>query len=84
MNMKKNLSESEQNIAAFCLLLSDDAFAAWQGEKKITPKIYDEICQTAARFLDPELIIRICEKFPGMSGSDVPECPFRIVNSQTI
>lgn len=78
-NMKKNLSESEQNIAAFCLLLSDDAFDVWIGEKKITPKIYDEICQTAARFLDPELIIRICEKFPGMSGSEVPECPFLIV-----
>lgn len=79
MNPKKNLSESEQNIAAFCLLLSDDAFQAWQGEKKITPEIYREICRVAARFLDPELIIRICEKFPGMSGSDVPECPFLIV-----
>ena len=78
-NMKKNLSESEQNIAAFSLSLSDDAFDVWIGEKKITLKIYDEICQTAARFLDPELIIRICEKFPGMSGSDVPECPFYIV-----
>lgn len=28
-NMKKNLSESEKNIAAFSLSLSDDAFAAW-------------------------------------------------------
>lgn len=78
-SMKKNLSESEQNIAAFSLSLSDDAFDVWIGEKKITPEIYKEICQTAARFLDPELIIRICEKFPGMSGSDVPECPFYIV-----
>ena len=82
--LKKNLSESEQNIAAFCLLLSDDAFAAWQGEKKITPEIYDEICQAAARFLDPALIIRICERFPEMCDSDVPECPFHIINSQTI
>lgn len=69
----------EKSLMVFTLLLSDPAFAAWQGEKKITLKIYDEICQTAARFLDPGLIIRICEKFPGMSGSDVPECPFYIV-----
>lgn len=82
--LKKNLSESEKNIAAFSLSLSDDAFDVWIGEKKITPEIYDEICQTAARFLDPELIIRICERFPEMCDSDVPECPFRIVNSQTI
>lgn len=77
--MKKHLSESEKNIAAFCLLLSDDAFAAWQGEKKITSELYDEICQTAARFLDPDLIIRIQERFPEMCDSDVPECPFYIV-----
>ena len=79
MNPKKNLSESEQNIAAFSLSLSDDAFDVWIGEKKITSELYDEICQTAARFLDPALIIRICERFPRMSGSDVPECPFYIV-----
>lgn len=78
-NTKKNLSESEQNIAAFCLLLSDDAFQAWQGEAAITQELYDEICQTAARYLDPALIVRICERFPGMSGSDAPECPFFIV-----
>lgn len=67
--MKKKLSESEKNIAAFCLLLSDPAFQAWQGEQQITPEIYDEICSVAAKFLDPELTIKICEKFPGMAAA---------------
>lgn len=59
----------EKTIMTFCLLLSDDAFAAWQGEKKITPEIYDEICQVAASFLDPTLTLKICEKFPGMAAA---------------
>ena len=65
-NMKKNLSESEKNIAAFCLLLSDSAFQAWMGEAAITPEIYKEICQVSEKFYSPELTIKICEKFPGM------------------
>lgn len=59
----------EKTIMTFCLLLSDDAFAAWQGEAAITPELYKEICQVAARFLDPELTIKICEKFPGMAAA---------------
>lgn len=65
--MNKKLSESEKNIAAFCLLLSDPAFQAWQGEAPITPEIYREICQVAAKFRSAALTIKICEKFPGMA-----------------
>lgn len=65
--MNKKLSESEKNIAAFCLLLSDPAFQAWMGEAAITPEIYREICQVAAKFCDPTLTLRICERFPGMA-----------------
>ena len=57
----------EKTLMSFTLLLSDDAFAAWQGEQQITPEIYKEICQVAAKFLDPELTVKICEKFPGMA-----------------
>lgn len=84
MDNIENLTSDEKSLMAFCLLLSDPAFQAWMGEAAITPEIYKEICQTAARFLDPALIIRICERFPEMCDSDVPECPFHIVNSQTI
>ena len=59
----------EKTIMTFCLLLSDDAFAAWQGEKKITPEIYKEICQVSAKFRSPELTIKICERFPGMAAA---------------
>lgn len=65
--MNKKLSESEKNIAAFCLLLSDPAFQAWMGEAAITPEIYKEICQVSAKFRSPDLMIKICEKFPGMA-----------------
>lgn len=58
----------EKTIMTFCLLLSDDAFAAWTGEQQITPEIYKEICQVAAKFRSPELMIKICEKFPGMAA----------------
>lgn len=67
--MNKKLSESEKNIAAFCLLLSDPAFQAWMGETPITPELYKEICQVAARFRSPELTVKICEKFPGMAAA---------------
>lgn len=68
--MNKKLSESEKNIAAFCLLLSDPAFQAWMGEAAITPEIYREICQVAAKFCDPTLTLRICERFPGMATAN--------------
>lgn len=57
----------EKSLMAFTLLLSDPAFAAWTGSAPITPEIYKEICQVGARFLDPELTIKICERFPGMA-----------------
>lgn len=58
----------EKTLMAFTLLLSDEAFAAWTGEQQITPELYKEICQVAAKFLDPELTVKICEKFPGMAA----------------
>ena len=58
----------EKTIMTFCLLLSDDAFAAWTGEQQITPELYKEICQVSAKFRSPELTIKICEKFPGMAA----------------
>lgn len=67
--MNKKLSESEKNIAAFCLLLSDPAFQAWMGETPITPEIYKEICSVSAKFRSPELIVKICERFPGMAAA---------------
>lgn len=68
-NTKKieNLTSDEKSLMAFCLLLSDDASAAWQGEAPITPEIYREICQVAAKFRSAALTIKICEKFPGMA-----------------
>ena len=64
----ENLTEDQKTLMAFTLLLSDEAFSAWQGEKKITPEIYREICQVAAKFLDPDLMVKICERFPGMAA----------------
>lgn len=58
----------EKTLMSFTLLLSDDAFAAWQGEAPITPELYKEICQVSAKFRSPELMIKICEKFPGMAA----------------
>ena len=58
----------EKSLMAFTLILSDPAFNAWTGSAPITPELYKEICQVAARFLDPELTIKICEKFPGMAA----------------
>ena len=68
MDNTKNITSDEKSLMAFTLLLSDEAFSAWQGEKKITPEIYKEICQVAAKFRSPELMIKICEKFPGMAA----------------
>ena len=64
----ENLTSDEKSLMAFTLLLSDPAFAAWTGEQQITPELYKEICQVAARFMDPTLTIKICEKFPGMAA----------------
>lgn len=69
MDNIKNLTSDEKSLMAFTLLLSDPAFAAWTGEAPITPELYKEICQVAARFLDPELTVKICEKFPGMAAT---------------
>lgn len=49
-------------------LLPDPAFAAWTGEQQITPELHKEICQVAAKFLDPDLMVKICERFPGMAA----------------
>lgn len=68
MNNIENLTFDQKSLIVFTLLLSDSAFQAWMGEAAITPEIYKEICQVAARFLDPELTIKICEKFPGMAA----------------
>ena len=68
MDNIENLTSDQKSLMAFTLLLSDPAFNAWTGSAPITPEIYKEICQTAARFLDPELTIKICEKFPGMAA----------------
>lgn len=70
MNNTKNITSDEKTIMAFTLLLSDPAFQAWQGSAPITPEIYKEICQVGAKFLDPELMIRICERFPGMAAGN--------------
>ena len=59
----------EKTIMTFCLLLSDDAFAAWTGEQQITPEIYKEICSVSAKFRSPELRVKICERFPGMAAA---------------
>lgn len=69
MDNTKNITSDQKSLMAFTLLLSDPAFAAWTGEQQITPEIYDEICSVAAKFLDPKLTIKICEKFPGMAAT---------------
>lgn len=67
MDNIENLTSDEKSLMAFTLLLSDPAFAAWQGEAPITPEIYREICQVSAKFRSAALMIQICEKFPGMA-----------------
>lgn len=69
MNNTKNITSDQKTLMSFTLLLSDPAFAAWTGEQQITPEIYNEICSVAARFLDPDLIVKICERFPGMTAA---------------
>lgn len=66
-NSINDLTDDEKTLMAFCLILPDKAFQAWKGEKQITPEIYREICQVAAKFCDPTLTLRICERFPGMA-----------------
>lgn len=68
MDNTKNITSDQKSLIAFTLLLSDPAFAAWTGEQQITPEIYREICQVAAKFRSPELTLKICEKFPGMAA----------------
>lgn len=68
MDNTKNITSDQKSLMAFTLLLSDPAFAAWTGEQQITPEIYREICQVAAKFRSPELTLKICEKFPGMAA----------------
>ena len=68
MNSTKNLTSDQKSLMAFTLLLSDPAFAAWTGEQQITPEIYKEICQVSSKFRSPDLMIKICEKFPGMAA----------------
>ena len=69
MNNTKNITSDQKTLMAFTLLLSDPAFQAWTGSAPITPEIYKEICQVAARFRSPELTVKICEKFPGMAAA---------------
>ena len=66
-NSINDLTEDQKSLMTFTLLLSDDAFSAWQGEKKITPETYQDMCHLAARFMSPALTLRICERFPGMA-----------------
>ena len=56
MDNTKNITSDQKSLMAFTLLLSDPAFAAWTGEQQITPEIYREICQVAAKFRSPELL----------------------------
>ena len=68
MDNIENLTSDQKSLMAFTLLLSDPAFAAWTGEAPITPEIYREICQVAAKFCSTDLMLKICEKFPGMAA----------------
>lgn len=52
-NSINDLTSDQKSLMAFTLLLSDPAFQAWMGEAAITP----------------ELIVKICEKFPGMAAT---------------
>ena len=69
MDNIENLTSDEKSLMAFTLLLSDPAFAAWMGEAAITPEIYKEICQVSAKFRSPDLMVKICEHFPGMAAA---------------
>lgn len=69
MDNIENLTSDQKSLMAFTLLLSDPAFAAWTGEQQITPEIYKEICSVSAKFRSPELIVKICERFPGMAAA---------------
>jgi hypothetical protein len=69
MNNTKNITSDQKSLMAFTLLLSDPAFQAWMGETPITPEIYKEICSVSAKFRSPELIVKICERFPGMAAA---------------
>lgn len=69
MNNTKNITSDQKSLMAFTLLLSDPAFAAWTGEQQITPELYKEICSVSAKFRSPDLMIKICEKFPGMAAA---------------
>ena len=68
MDNIENLTSDEKSLMAFTLLLSDPAFAAWTGEQQITPELYKEICSVSAKFRSPDLMIKICERFPGMAA----------------
>ena len=69
MNNTKIITADQKTLMAFTLLLSDPAFAAWMGEQQITPELYKEICQVSAKFRSPDLMIKICERFPGMAAA---------------
>jgi len=69
MDNTKNITSDQKSLMSFTLLLSDPAFAAWTGEAPITPEIYREICQVSAKLRSPELIVKICERFPGMAAA---------------
>lgn len=69
MDNTKNITSDQKSLMAFTLLLSDPAFAAWTGEQQITPEIYKEICSVSAKFRSPDLMIKICERFPGMAAA---------------
>lgn len=68
MDNTKNITSDQKSLMAFTLLLSDPAFAAWTGEQQITPEIYKEICSVSAKFRSPDLMVKICERFPGMAA----------------
>lgn len=69
MDNTKNITSDQKSLMAFTLLLSDPAFAAWTGEQQITPEIYKEICSVSAKFRSPDLMVKICERFPGMAAA---------------
>ena len=65
-NSINDLTDDEKTLIAFCLMLPDKAFQTWTGEKQITPELYKEICSVSAKFRSPDLMVKICERFPGM------------------
>jgi hypothetical protein len=66
-NSINNLTDDEKTLIAFCLMLPDKAFQTWTGEKQITSELYKEICSVSAKFRSPDLMVKICERFPGMA-----------------